>query len=413
MAIIDYKLKSEQSKTNLLNDKNISEKNKEYIKSFLDSYDVSYARSNIFCKHIVFLLRESQDIKSEMNSREKINRIFKNIRENGSQGYYETIKAVSLRFIRWLNEGEKPKGFIDIKNSKKGQKRQLKPSDMLTWEDAEKMLEFTNSVQLKAVIMTQLDGGFRPSEFIDINYGDVVKKDNVYVVYVQKGKTGSREVILFKCVPYLEKWLKFHPTKIDGDPLWCMEDSAKSNKKKPGLKYSYPALVKQVRKIGKLANIQKPLDFYNLRHSSCTISKKENVNVELASKKYGHSVKYYVETYGRLTTEEDIERFKKHYKSISKKTENDFIPKQCHICKTINPVNSDFCIKCKNPLTYEKAMESVNELEDVKKQNYNLVKELQKEKTARITQYNKINKVIEVLAKNIDNPEVKKLLLEY
>ena len=34
---------------------------------------------------------------------------------------------------------------------------------------------------MKAVIATELDAGFRPSEFVDMNYGDVIKISPPYV----------------------------------------------------------------------------------------------------------------------------------------------------------------------------------------------------------------------------------------
>lgn len=355
MPIVDYKKKAEQSKLHLLENKSISEINKTYIRNFFNSYDVSPARLSLFCKHIVFLLERSEDIKKDMLDRDKINKIFKDIRDNTKVGYYETIKAVSLRFVRWLNdEDKKPIGFKDIKNSKKGQKRYLRPQDMITLEDAQKLLKNSKSVQLDAIIMTQLDGGFRPSEFYDIRYSDVVKKKGVMIINIKASKTNKeREVILFKCVPYLEKWLQAHPSKLDSSRLWTDE---------------YATICKQIRVLGDKAKINKPLDFYNLRHSACTIAKKENVPVELAAKKFGHSVKYFVDTYGRLSTDENIERFRNHYKAISETSENDYVPIKCPICKAVNSPKTKYCKNCNKPLTLEEALKSASELESIKKQ---------------------------------------------
>ena len=79
----------------------------------------------------------------------------------------------------------KPKGFKDIKGIPKiKQKRKLNPEDMVTWEDGEKLINSTNSMQLKAVLATQLDGGFRPSEFIDLKYGDIIQKNDFIIVSI-------------------------------------------------------------------------------------------------------------------------------------------------------------------------------------------------------------------------------------
>ena len=176
MPIINYQEKAEKEKIKLFRRKDISLKNFEYLRDFMDAYEVSPARLSIFCRHIIFLLKNSQDIKKDMNDYKKINKIFRELRENLKDAYYATIINVSSRFVRWLNGGEKPKGFRDIKNKpKRSMKRDLEKEDMLEWEDGIKMASFTNSIQLKAIIMIQLYGGFRPSELIDMNYGNITR----------------------------------------------------------------------------------------------------------------------------------------------------------------------------------------------------------------------------------------------
>jgi len=172
MPIVDYRRIADQGEKSFFNDRNISQKNKELMRGFLDAYDVSPARLGIFFRHISFLLRETPEINKDMLDRGKINRIFRQFRERLSRSYYATVVNVSIMFVTRLNDGEKPPGFKDIKNvSNKALKRQLTPGDMISWEEGEKCINATNSIQLKALLATQLDGGFRPSEFVDLNYG--------------------------------------------------------------------------------------------------------------------------------------------------------------------------------------------------------------------------------------------------
>jgi len=379
MPIIDYKHNAELAEIEFFKHEDITKKNKDLVKQFLEVYDVSPARKAIFLKHIKLLLQKTDDISQDMNDRDKINKIFKQLRDELNLSYCSTVINVSLRFVRWLNDRlnddeNKPKGFKDIQNlSKKKQKRALKPSDMITWEDGQKLIKQTNSIQIKAVLMMQLDGGFRPSEFIDLKHGDCERKKDFIIVTVRDGKTGSRLVTLYKSVPYLFAWLQNHPTKKNNDPLWVQEKNTHGKI----IQFHYPALQKRIRQLGERANIDKPLDFYNLRHSACVISKLDNVPEELAAEKFGHSIEYYTGTYGRLSSEDRMKRYSKVYgngeEEEAKKKDTKNI--ECQRCGTINLPGSDgaeFCTKCNAALNLGKALE-------VEKENENKVKELIKE----------------------------------
>jgi hypothetical protein len=213
-------------------------------------------------------------------------------------------------------------------------------------------------LQFKALIATQIDGGFRPSEFIDLNYGDVKLKDNFIIIEVRNGKTGKRNVILWRAVPHLLKWYNAHPTKKAKDPLWVQEDQTKGKI----IRYKYPAVVKRIRKLFKIIGLDKPSDFYSLRHSACVISKLDNVPEELAAAKFGHSIDYYVNTYGRLSTEDVLDRYSRHYgiereeKAIEKNI-------KCSRCQHVNGPKVSVCEQCGNPISLAKALEIKSETE--------------------------------------------------
>jgi integrase/ribosomal protein L40E len=291
--------------------------------------------------------------------------------------------------VRWLNNGDKPAGFKDIKGiPKKKQIRKLRPDDMLGWEDGLKLISATNNIQLKAIIATQLDGGFRPSEFVDLNYGDATIKGEFNIVRVNDGKTGSRNAILWRAVPYLMRWLQNHPTKKRSDPLWLQE--TKNHEKV--IRYGYFAIQKRISQLAKKINFDKPLDFYNLRHSACTISKMDNVPEELAAAKFGHSVNYYVNTYGRLSTEDILQRYSNHYGITvkSKEPQKNII---CSRCEFVNEPNAEVCEKCGAALNIKKALEIQDENKNLKEEMSNLK-----------DQFNKINLFMNRFVEN--NPDI-------
>ena len=355
MPIVDYNHKAEVTIKRFFNNTEISQKNKDNTKKYLDAIDVKPARIDIILTHLRLLFLKCDDLIYQSNDRDFINQLFKSYKGTFSDSYLETLKNVGKAFVRWHNDGETPKGWKDIKRAgKNSQRRDLSPKDMITWEDGLKIVEKTRSTQLKAIIMTQLDGGFRPSEFIDMNYGDLTKEGKYYTAKVN-GKTGKRDVILFKCIPHLERWLREHPIKKDKSPLWLTEMPKYSKRKNADDRYDYFAIVKRLRIIAKSLNISKPLDFYNLRHSSAVIKKLDNIPVDICALNMGHSVKHFVEVYGRLSLKDLTNRYDKAY-GLKKAEDEQKNPIVCQFCNTTNEPKIDYCVQCGNPLTLSVAV---------------------------------------------------------
>jgi len=224
MPIIDYEHKSVLEENKFFSNPNISETNKKYIKKFLDVYDVSSARKIIFFQKITIFLLKTDNIKRDMQDADVINKIRKGLKDTYGLNTYDTITSVANRLCTWLNGGTKPKGMKDFKGvSKKDKKRNLSRDDMLNWNDGLKHSNHADTIQLSCIVPVMLDGGFRPSEFIDLNYGDIERDGKFIIIHIRDGKTGARDVILYKSVPLLLRWYNHHPTKKNDDPLWVME----------------------------------------------------------------------------------------------------------------------------------------------------------------------------------------------
>ncbi len=364
----------------------------DYEDGFLDYFEnkVSGARVSIFFKHIGWLLCETKDIKQDMHDSQIINRIFNKIKKTKiinkvthsektiSDSYYGTIVNCSLMFVRFLNSGDKPKGFGNIANiGKNKQKRDLDEDDMITWDDGLKMAQQTTSVQLKALEMTLLDLSARPSEIIDMTKNSV-KKDGDYLKITLRGKTGKRTFLTYNCVPYLLAWINAHPSDDDNAPLWIQE----KNTNGVIIKFKYPALKKRIKQLGERAGIKKPLDLYNFRHSGAVIMQLEGVPIQRIAKKMGTSVEHIENTYGRIGTEQEKQIFDSIYGLTKEKKEQ--IKTEiltCNTCKKKNPpyhmvgdtkVEVDTCLGCNKPLTLAKK-------EEMEKVDENKIKQIFKE----------------------------------
>ncbi len=391
MPIIDYEQAAKTAENTFFINPQISQKNKDAVKKYLQPYNVRPATKNKFFQHIAILLKELPDITTQMHDRDLINTTFNNFKKNLSKGYISTLINVSKAFVRWTNDGDLPKGFKDIKCiSKKDQMRKLSPTDMWSWEEGLTLANLSNSLQFKAIILTQIDAGFRPSEFVDLNYGAVVVKDGIVVFNVADGKTGQRIVPCQRCVPYFLRWYHNHPTKNPASPLWITEFNEKSFKKDKygktikknyGFKrYEYSAILKRINTLKEKSSIKKNCDFYVWRHSSCALDKKDNVPVEIAANRHGHTVKYFTEIYGRLNVDEVAQRLRSHYtggEELKNKVKENVI---CVICSNPNEPNAEICFKCNSPLSVAKAMRLEQsrrvEIEQLKKSNENMLKQL-------------------------------------
>src|SRR3989344_9669323 len=136
MPIINYELAAKQAEKQFFENANISEVNKKAMLRYLAQYDVHAATRLKFFKHIKFLLEKLSDVEKQMRDRDLVNQTFKSFRDNIGAGYYATLVNVSKALVRWLNDGELPKGFKDVKSvSKKDQQRNLDAEDMWTWDD--------------------------------------------------------------------------------------------------------------------------------------------------------------------------------------------------------------------------------------------------------------------------------------
>jgi len=309
MTIISYEKLIERAERRIFESKEISEKNKQIIKRYLFSYDVSKARISIFLVQIRPFIENFPDITNV--NRDELNVWFYDLKRKYAEATVATYVSVICGLMRWLGDGELPKEFSDFKGKSKKMKRKLNPEQMTTWEEAVDLARFTMSPQLQLQCTAQVDAGFRPGEFILLNYKHVTLIDGFYVFHVPDGKTGPRSVVMYRATEYIKKWLDAHPTKKPDDPLWINEHHFRRTGEVKRAKY--PAIAQQVRKLGKLANFKKPMDFYSLRHSSCTLDKKDNIPADLAAERHGHSMKYYLEVYGRLDVSDTVHRFRQHF----------------------------------------------------------------------------------------------------
>ena len=327
---------------------------KALLRRFLTAYDASDARKIIFLEKLTPFLEHFHDMDVAISDRDAVNEFFASLRRRYSPATYYTYIGVVRRFLSWVNNGVSAESMRDLHSKRDAKiRRKLRPDDMWTWEDGAKVATASCSIQFAAIVQVELDCGFRPSEFIDLTYGDVEISSQMAIFHVTGGKTGERSVVAKRCVPAILKWLNCHPTKKPSDPLWVQERSIASatNGNISITRYRYPAIRKRLKVIAKRVGIRKPTDFYNLRHSSCVLDKMDNLPTDLAAERHGHSVKFYTCTYGRLSIKDVVKRFESHYAlEPSEEPAETFQHLQCAECDFTNSHDARWCSRCAAPL---------------------------------------------------------------
>lgn len=379
MPITDYEKLAQKAEQKLFDNDKIPQATKTLLRRFLTAYDVSSARRLIFLQKIVPYFEFFPEIESSLTDRDGVNEFFAGLRRKYAPATYATYINVVRCFMHWLNNGERPSSLCDLRQRGINHKtrRQLQPEDMLSWADGEQLASIATSLQMSAIILTQLDCGFRPSEFIDLNYGDVQIQTGLAIFQVRDGKTGGRSVVAHRCVPALLKWMDAHPTKRANDPLWVSEKATYGSSKGVQVKrYPYPGLVKRLRTLKAKSGIQKPMDFYSFRHSSCVLDKLDNLPTDLAAERHGHSVKHFVGTYGRLSVKDVMRRFHSHYGMDAEQETRQVTHQNCPTCHHVNEPEATWCCRCGTPFNALGAAEMARHQQLTKENPENMHDEL-------------------------------------
>ena len=88
-------------------------------------------------------------------------------------------------------------------------------------DEIKKLIFSSSSIQRKALIACMYET--RTREFLNLQNTDI-DIDSRGVVFILRGKTVERRVLIVSFVNYLEQWLEVHPSRSrDVFPLWVSE----------------------------------------------------------------------------------------------------------------------------------------------------------------------------------------------
>ena len=113
---------------------------------------------------------------------------------NYAQWTKSDFKIGMKKFIRWLNEGKEPDYFKIIKAGVRNQSKLL-PQEVITENDAMKLISSASELRDKALISCLYESGCRIGEILTLKIKHVVFDEYGAIMHVN-GKTGVRQVRL-------------------------------------------------------------------------------------------------------------------------------------------------------------------------------------------------------------------------
>lgn len=263
-------------------------------------------------------------------------------------------KVCLKRLYKWYNGGEDyPKKIKWLKTTMKNQNKKL-PEDLFTDSEIKEIISKADNPRDACMVALLWDSGMRPHELLDLRIKDcILTERGYYKVKIRSGKSPDRVLPLREASPYLKTYLNNHPRKDQPDAnLWY---SLASNKKDDeGI--SRRALANVLKRLVKLAGINKDSNPYQVRHSRATYLAKRLTDAELKTwlghKQTSTVTAKYIHMSNRDL--EDASAKAVGEKTKEEKEKSDLAPKECPRCHEVNRADASYCDKCTYPLT-EKA----------------------------------------------------------
>ncbi len=338
----------EKEKKLLMENKSISERNKEIITNFIQYKKFKGLSEARLLKYYNRLRQISLKLSRDFDKAGKkdIEGLVIQINEsNLSNGTKADDLGILKVFYKWLLGKDKkyPRLVEDI--SIKRETKRRAPAEILVEEDILKMIEATSSARDKSMISVLADSGIRVGELVNLKLKNVSYSDDGLIqLMVETGKTGGRRVLLIPSVPYISNWLNYHPQK-DSQDAWLFPSL--DHKNYLG-QMTHASINVRLHKIAKKCGVSKAVNPHAFRRSSATNSSNFMTDTQLMIR-YGWSKRQTVSSYTFLNPKEADDSYRKGYgrKEVEIK-ESKLQPKIC-ICKTANAPTNDFCSNCGKP----------------------------------------------------------------
>lgn len=343
-----------------LKEANISNRNKEIIKEFVSSCIAEGIGKLRVVKYIFTLKQIASSLDKDFDkvTKEDLIKFVRDIELNDDYSDWtkRDFKVTLKKFYKWLkgNGEEYPPEVKWIKSGKKLNNNKL-PEELITQEEVKAMVDAATSLRDRAIVLTLYESGARAGELLNMKIKDVVF-DKYGALVMLNGKTGMRRIRLIASVPSLSEWLSIHPFKDDKEAwLWLGASTLNKNER-----LSYAGLNKLLNELAKRANVNKPVNPHNFRHSRATELAKHLTEAQLCQIMGWVQGSKQAATYVHLSQRDTDKAILSMYGLLEKeeKEEGKLIAIKCPRCEYKNYPGSKFCSRCGMALDVKAAMEA-------------------------------------------------------
>lgn len=374
----NYKHLIETKLKNVLENKDVSDRNKSFIVKFLQNCkneSLSNARISFYIDKFRIIL---QIIKKDFDKceREDIENLISEItnkyeKAETRRAYIVTIK----KFYRYLTSEDNPKiiNWIKEKNFNKTAIRQsekTKVDNVLTPNEIELMIQKAGNPRDRAFVGALYYSAGRIGELIAIKIKDCEFNDYRTIIGLN-GKTGYRKVPVIECSKLLKDWLEYHPDKHNKEAyVWVsfadinrIKNLNIGGKNKVELKMPKVNsnvhiggryIAKRLEELGRLAGINKKVNPHNFRHSRLTALGLMGIDEDMLKLYAGHSKNSNVTSaYKHYSYENLNEEFDKLYGIKTEEKNNELL--NCFRCGHLNRNTLEICENCGLALNVKEA----------------------------------------------------------
>lgn len=174
------------------------------------------------------------------------------------------------RFVRWFYKDLNMLENIKLKRASKFNYRRINDSTLLTADEVQRLIRASETLRMKAFIMLLYETGARPEEIRKLKWKDIkFNYDHADVNIFSPKTTQGRTLPIKEAAIHLKRWKQEYCLPEARDSYLIFPGKV-NNAYVPDKVMSGAVLCKIIRKLGKLANIDRAIYPYLIRHSRLT-----------------------------------------------------------------------------------------------------------------------------------------------
>jgi len=253
--------------------------------------------------------------------------------------YKKLIKAM-WKFLKGKpNSRDYPEEVADM--SCNGKPKIKEEKDMITFDECKEMVAKEPNPRNKAIIMLLFETGIRVGELMNMKTSDIKFSSNGFGEITVSGKTGIRNIPNFYLsAPYLKRYIAGHPNEDKRKGwLWICP----SNPNKP---VSYTIIRRVLNEAGRRANIDKPLNPHNFRHSAVTHWDKIGLTDQEKKMLAGWTTTEQLQTYSHIGKKQVKDKIMQIYGEVMSEQNKPEKQLKCPSCRNVNEVKAKYCVNC-------------------------------------------------------------------